>query len=135
MTLISWTDAFLTNIAEIDAQHRTLVDMVNRLHAAVRAGRDREALAEVLAGLIAYTRTHFAHEERLMSEHGYPEFAAHKAEHDRLTGRVMEFERRFREEGAPLTIELIIFLHDWLLKHILTVDRRYGPFLNARGVS
>ncbi len=134
MTLISWTDAFNTNIAEVDAQHRTLVEMVNRLHSAVRAGKDREALAEVLGGLIAYTKTHFEYEERLMSAHDYPEFAPHKAEHDRLTRQVIEFERRFREERAPVTIEVIMFLHDWLLKHILTEDKKYGPFLNARGV-
>jgi hemerythrin len=26
------------------------------------------------------------------------------------------------------------FLKDWLCKHILESDKRYGPFLNAKGV-
>ncbi len=135
MTLIAWTDVFLTNVRELDDEHRRLVDLVNLLHLAVRENRGREAVAEVVAGLIEYTQNHFAHEERLMTAHGYPDLPRHRGEHQRLTRQVLGFQPRLEGESAGrATMELLVFLHGWLIHHILAEDKRYGPFLNERGV-
>jgi len=33
-----------------------------------------------------------------------------------------------------MSVEVMEFLKDWLEKHILGTDRKYGPFLNDKGV-
>ncbi len=134
MALIVWTDVFLTNVRELDEEHRRLVELVNLLHLAVRQNSGREAVAEV-AGLIEYTRNHFAHEEHLLAAHGYPDLARHRGEHERLTRQVLDFQPRLEgESSGRATMELLVFLHGWLLHHILAEDKRYGPFLNEHGV-
>ena len=69
-----------------------------------------------------------------MQTHAYPDFLAHKSEHDHLTERVMDLQRGFRSNEVRLTIEAMEFLKDWLRHHILGSDKKYSPFLNTKGV-
>jgi hemerythrin-like metal-binding protein len=48
-----------------------------------------------LNSLVSYTRAHFASEERIMQQSGYPDIAVHKKEHEALAEKVVEFQRDF----------------------------------------
>jgi len=98
------------------------------------AGQGKDKLGQVLASLIKYTQTHFATEEKFMESRGYPDYAQHKCEHDRLTATVVDFQRKFQRNEVALTVDIMGFLKDWLVKHILGCDKKYVPFLNAQGV-
>ena len=132
--LFRWDATYSVNVAILDTQHRTLVSMINQLHQAMGEGVGKDKLGQILSDLINYTRDHFATEERLMQMHAYPDFLAHKSEHERLTEKVMDLQRRFRSNEAGLSIEVMEFLRDWLVKHIMGCDKKYSPFLNAKGV-
>jgi hemerythrin-like metal-binding protein len=132
--LFHWDDSFRVNIGVIDMQHQKLMSMVNELHQAMVEGSGKHKLGEILSNLIKYTRDHFATEERLMQSHACPDFLAHKCEHEHLTATVLDFQRRFLSNEVGLTIEVMDFLKDWLRNHILGSDKRYSPFLNAKGV-
>ncbi len=133
--LIQWSDALATGIAIFDGQHRKLVEMVNRLYAALRAGKSQEVLKSILDELVAYTRTHFGEEERLMQLHRYPELEAHRQAHANLMSRVEDFVTRYQAGSVSLGVDLMSFLKSWLLDHIQKIDRRYGPFLQSKGLS
>ncbi len=135
MPFLTWTNEYSVNVREIDAQHRKLMDMINRLYDAMREGRGAQATGQVLRELIDYTRAHFAYEERLLSQHGYPEFPGHKSEHDRLARKVTEFQQKFAAGNTMLALDLSKFLKDWLTTHILGTDKKYAAFLNGRGVA
>jgi hemerythrin-like metal-binding protein len=132
--LFHWDEFFRVNIGVIDMQHQKLVSMVNELHQAMVTGSGKDKLGAILSNLIKYTRDHFATEERLMQSHAYPDFLPHKSEHEHLCGMVVDFQRRFLSNEVGLTIEVMDFLKDWLRNHILGSDKRYSPFLNAKGV-
>lgn len=132
--LLHWDAAYSVNIAILDSQHRTLVSMINELHQAMGEGSGKDKLGQILSNLVKYTQSHFATEERLMQSHGYPDLPAHKAQHDHLTGTVMDFQRRFLSNEVGLSVEVMEFLRDWLVNHIMGSDKQYAPFLNARGV-
>jgi len=132
--LFRWDAAYSVNISILDTQHKNLVNMVNGLHQAMGEGTGKDQLGEILLNLVTYTQGHFTTEERLMQLHGYPDFPAHKAEHENLTNTVMEFKRRFLANEVGLTVEVMEFLRDWLIKHIQGSDKKYSPFLNAHGV-
>jgi hemerythrin len=134
MNLINWNDDLSVHIKEIDEQHRKLIDMINNLHSAMGSGRGNEAMGKVLAGLVDYTKTHFATEERLMAKHTYSGYLSHKAQHDALTKQVIDLYTKFQEGKAMVTVEVMNFLKDWLTKHIQDSDKKYGPFLNGKGV-
>ncbi|MFO0589675.1 MAG: bacteriohemerythrin [Polyangiaceae bacterium] len=132
---MEWNEKLSVGIAQFDNEHKKLVGMVNNLFDAVQAGRGKEQLGPILDGLITYTKTHFANEEKYMAQHAFPEMAAHKAEHDALTKQVLDVEKKFRAGAtAVLSMEVMNFLKNWLVKHIMGTDKHYGPYLNARGV-
>ncbi|MCK6447713.1 MAG: bacteriohemerythrin [Planctomycetes bacterium] len=135
MALMTWTDKYATGIASIDNQHKKLIELLNQLQDAMLAGSGNDAIAKILDGLVQYTVTHFAHEEKLFAAHGYIEAANHKAEHEKLAKKVAEFQREFKAGKTKLSVTVMNFLRDWLNSHILVTDMKYAPFLKAKGVS
>jgi len=134
MAYLNWTPDLSVGIARIDAEHRKIVAFLNELYAAMHAGQGREALGKVLNELLVYTGTHFATEERFMAEHGYPECADHTQRHRKMTEKVKELNRQYRDGTLTSPIQITNFLKDWLAKHIRETDKRYGPFLASKGV-
>lgn len=132
--LFPWSDIYSVKIGIVDGQHKKLVDIINRLHDAMREGQARERLGQILSDLIQYTQFHFSTEEKLMESRGYPDYVQHKVEHDRLASTVLDLQRKFQKNEIGLTVDVMQFLKDWLVKHILGSDKKYAPFLNAHGV-
>ena len=128
------TETYAVKVAGFDRQHRTLFRTVNELHEALHAGHGKDVVGKVLQRLIAYTASHFAEEEAAMEKSGYPDLAAHKADHKALVEQVLKFQKDF-EAGKPgVTISLMPFLQKWLCNHIMQTDKKYGPFLNGKGI-
>lgn len=134
MPIMSWTDAYSVGIAEIDKQHKKLIDLINALHEAMAKGQAKAVIGKVLGELISYCATHFATEERLFDQHGYADTAEHKEKHHKMTGKVLALQQQFEQGKATITLDVMDFLQQWLDKHILGTDKKYGPFLNSKGV-
>src|SRR5690349_16887152 len=127
--MFEWKSEYSVSIPSIDAQHQGLFRTAAELHAAMTSGQGKAALARVLDRLVQYTAAHFAHEERLMAQHSYPELPAHRAEHEALTKQVLDFQAKFQSGQALVTVQLLQFLKSWLEKHIQGTDARYTPYL------
>ncbi len=135
MAIVSWTPAMSVGIAKIDKEHQTLFDLMNKLHDGMLAGKGKETLGPVLAGLLDYTKTHFGDEEALLRKHGYPRFAEHLKLHEVFRGRVAELEAQVKAGTVAMSVSTLDFLRDWLSKHILGIDMQYKEFLASKGVS
>lgn len=129
MALITWNDNLMTNVAECDQQHKRLIELINSLHDAMKAGQGREILEKVLSSLTEYTVYHFGTEEALFQKHGYPKAAEHKRQHSELTRKVKELTDKLSKGQCTITLETLDFLTDWLKNHIQGSDKEYGPFL------
>ena len=127
--MFEWKDDYSVHVISIDNQHQTLFRMAGELHGAMIAGQARAVLAKILDRLVQYTAMHFAHEERLMRLHNYPDLPSHRAEHQALTTQVLKLQADFQGGKATITIQLLQFLKDWLEKHIKGSDMRYVPCL------
>lgn len=133
MALMDWNDRLSVGVEIIDSDHKKLVAMVNELHDAVKAARGKEVLGKVLDGLVAYTKTHFGHEEAEMARTKYPQTAEHTKEHVSLTKQVLDVQKKYQAGNtAVLSMEVMAFLRDWLLKHIQGSDKALGTFLTAQ---
>jgi len=133
--MFEWNNRYSVQIGSIDAQHQTLFRLAEELHTAMSAGRGKSALSRILDRLVQYTTVHFAHEERLMRLHDYPDFAAHKAQHEELTQKVQQFQAEFNAGKTTITVQLMIFLKDWLTGHIAGSDQKYAPLLKEKLVA
>jgi len=131
MAFFEWKDSYSVGVASLDARHKELIKIINRLNEIEARGGD---LAGVLNRLDWYVRHHFAFEESLMRGAGYAGLKAHIAEH-------RTFERWLRSGrfamraggGEARDIGKIIndYLKDWLKNHILVVDMDYKTVLAA----
>jgi hemerythrin len=132
MGLIAWKDSYSVNVDAFDAQHKRLVGYINELHDAMISGKAKDALSELLNGLVDYTRIHFASEEKLLTARKYPDLAAHISERQAFTRKVMEFVSAYQSGTAALSISVLDFLKGWLVNHILVSDKKYGAFLTSK---
>lgn len=135
MALIEWTEELAIGIPTIDGQHQRLVDLINELQVAMLERREKVVMSRIFGELVAATKTHFATEETLFAEHGYPGEAEHAHEHQHLAERVIDLKADFDAGNTAVTLEVMRFLREWLLKHILESDRAFAPFLRGRGVT
>lgn len=134
MSLLQWSDRLSVNIKEIDGQHQKLVDMVNRLHDAMKAGKADGILMQIVGEMKNYAAEHFGTEELHMQAHGYPDYAPHKNEHDKFVAKVVQVEGDLKSGKCAMSMEILDFLSNWLVNHIKGTDKKYSPFLNAAGV-
>jgi len=132
MPVIAWYDNLSVNIMEIDDQHKRLISMINELHDAMQEGKGSGVLGRVLDELISYTQIHFSTEERHMYKSGFPAYGDHKIEHDLLTKKVMEIKELHESGKSGLTIQVSIFLNDWLQRHIMGCDKVFGSYLKSK---
>lgn len=122
--LIEWTSDLNTGIQVIDNQHQRIVEYINKLDHAQRH-HSREEVGTVLDELVDYTLSHFAFEESLMEEAGYPFVNAHKKVHQLFVKRVADYQQRFKM-GEDIAEELLNTLKAWLINHIKNDDQDYG---------
>ena len=123
MALLVWVPELDTGIAEIDRQHRRIVDYINKLYE-LRSSPDREALGDVIGEMIDYTVSHFVFEESLIESAGYMFAGPHKTVHELFTRRVIEMQTRF-DAGEDVAAELHGMLSRWLFNHIRNEDTGY----------
>ena len=123
MALLVWVPELDTGIAEIDRQHRRIVDYINRLYE-LRSSPDREGLGDVIGEMIDYTVSHFVFEESLIESAGYMFAGPHKKVHELFTRRVIEMQTRF-DAGEDVAAELHGMLSRWLFNHIRNEDHGY----------
>jgi hemerythrin len=124
MAQFIWTEQLNIGIEVIDQQHRKIVDYINQLDDASCNGHPREEIAAVILQLKDYTRSHFAFEESMQEEAGYPLLDAHKKEHERFIQRVSDYQYQFTK-GEDVSKALSGMLITWLFNHIKRDDVDY----------
>ena len=129
-----WSEKYYVGIAFADAQHKQLVDIINRLHQALSEGKGRKVAGKTLDDLIRCARAHFAEEEKVLQSWGYPDFLAHHSQHECLAYRVFEFYQELMSDDASMSARCVDFLKDWLGEEILDADMKFAPFLKGKGV-
>ena len=132
MAYMEWRSTLAVGHEQIDREHRSLVDALNQLHAAMKMGKGKAELERVLTFLKDYTVSHFKAEEAMMQKHGYPGTGVHLAAHADLVKQVSAFVTDYQSGKVLLTGAVFNFLESWLVRHIMSEDKALGDFLNGR---
>jgi len=128
-TMFVWTDDWAVGVREIDADHQRLCALAQSMHRAMLDGRSKAFVEELLARLLDYTDYHFTHEERLMTRIGYPGMRQHQREHEKLRSEVRAMQARAASGEVTMTIEVMLFLMNWLRQHTVASDQRITAYM------
>jgi hemerythrin-like metal-binding protein len=127
MAFIEWQDLFETGIELVDEQHQKLFDMVNRLDA-LTSGQSvaPDTIDQAFGELLGYTGRIFQAEERIMRQVLFSEAARHVLLHKDMTNQLKSLMSRVGQDGDISYTELLRFVADWAVKHIMTEDQKIG---------
>jgi hemerythrin-like metal-binding protein len=129
-----WKESYSVGIAQIDDEHRRLIELLNKFQAAYKYHMGEEFEQQALKALVDYTKYHFKNEESLMQKYDYPDFNGHVEQHRAMIAEVDSFVRQYEEKGHEALEGVVLYLQGWLIKHINGTDKQYSSFLNERGV-
>lgn len=130
--VVNWTTAYSVRIEKIDRQHQHLFSLVALLEEAVMHNRGGEVFDRILKEMRHYTSYHFLTEERLMELYEYPNFEAHRLEHEQFIEKVMAFDF-FPDSSEKQAEEALNFLTHWIESHIKKEDPKFGDFCIEKG--
>ena len=135
---IIWNDTFLTGINRIDDQHKVLVNTLNEANTRLANGVTRDLLEQITRDLLSYAIYHFETEEGLMREYDYEAGSdaaetRHREEHRSFSQQVVKLREGLRDGRLVTREELLSFLNQWLVNHILHTDKQFGEFLIKQG--
>lgn len=123
---------YYIGIALIDEEHQQLFSYANEayelLHEEFTPDK-YDNISDILGKLRAYTRKHFADEEAYMESIGYKRLFTQKIQHQEFIDRLDELDLEHLGEAADQQqqiAEILNFLTDWLINHILHVDGLIG---------
>ena len=128
MKKITWSEAFSVGVADLDAQHQKIIELINTLENSSEEQGDSDSVAYVLNEMHSYIIEHFSTEEGMLKKKKYPGLEAQKASHDAF---IKEFSHiclqveRDRESGVQHLME---YLSDWWTRHILEDDMKYKRY-------
>jgi len=141
MALFKWKDSYSCKIARIDAQHKKLFELGSKLTELLSLKDEYDHYDEIIKALkemVDYTKYHFKTEEELMKKYGYDNVAlvAHKKEHQQFIDKVAQMvSKDIDADQQGFLLELVDFICEWIVNHILKTDKQYEEFFQSCGLS
>lgn len=122
---------------EMEQVHQEEIDMINDLaESLVAIGLGTKAaddLDTLFKEIIEHTQAHFANENRLMLEYGFPAYEIHSGEHTNfLSALEVEYRHWILEHDVPrLQGFLQEYWKGWFMQHVSTMDRVTASFIES----
>ena len=129
-----WKPDYVFDIKEIDEQHKHFVGILDRMYDSTIQGLHQEELGDLLKELADYASDHFATEEKYFDKFDYPEAVEHKAKHQELRDKIQDFIEEAKNNKVDISNELLDFLEDWLVDHLLNLDKKYVECFHSHGL-
>lgn len=125
---LRWDDRFNVGHPRIDHEHQVFLDLIRSVHRAAEDGATAERVHRLLTEVRKYADFHFYSEENLMLDCAYPDYEAHRGEHQRLLASLDDKLQRYRG-GALGLADLVEFLFTWFALHTTGSDKKIAAYL------
>lgn len=124
-----WSDDLTMGIPMIDADHRAILDLIGQLRQAYDQPEADAAARIALYRIARYADQHFTREESMLAQANYPYLPQHKQRHDTFRAYVATVNDT--SDHLPEVGELLSWLVDWWVGHIVTEDKMYRDHMLA----
>jgi hemerythrin len=131
-TVVAWSNAYSVGVKLIDDQHKGLIDLTNDFAEICEKGGGAVEIyfMKVVQAAVKYVKTHFTTEEIIMDRLHYPDFLAHKKEHEDFVAEVLKEVKEFEAGQKLAPLAFVNYLQQWVLNHIAKSDKKYGLFFD-----
>jgi len=126
MAFLPWKPEYSVKNDLMDKQHQVLVEMINKMHDAMKSGKGSKEAVIIVTEMIEYSAMHFTSEEALMAKFNYAGLTDHKKDHQAFMAKANEFQSQINTGSFTLSMDIANFLKDWLTNHILVNDMAYS---------
>lgn len=126
MVLVHWKDDYSVGAAEVDDEHKALIERINRVHDRLMTENEPSAVAAFFEDLISAITVHFALEERFLNERGYEKLPQQREDFERLLDEILGLIDEFDRDEETDREDLAARLDGWLSSHSETHDARLG---------
>jgi len=126
MELFKWYKSYSVNNEELDNHHKRLCNILNLLYENCLINDQPNCLDYILEELVSYSNYHFTAEEQYMRNIGYKDIDKQIIEHKAFTQKTLELQKVVNKNDFELTKELIVFLGNWFLHHVIDEDKKYS---------
>lgn len=120
-------DTFQTGIPFIDEEHKTLFDIIGKIHMTIQTElvHDKfDAIMNILDELREYTRVHFSDEENYMRQIGYEGLNQQELLHQKFIDVLDGLDLGDIDDNQEAYLyDFLEFLQNWLINHILKIDK------------
>lgn len=126
---IKWKDDYLVGHNILDQHHRKMLSLINNLYTAMISKASDSNLNSAFNGAVDYAHLHFKAEESILLSIKHPLLAEQEKYHK------MYFDKINNIIGGSLAVpgafaeDLLRFLKEWWLHHIIREDKQYAPYL------
>lgn len=128
---VRWGPHMTVGFDELDADHASIIEALNALVEAHDRHLGRDQVDRLFDALMSTVLGHFAREERVMTESGYPGLSYHAGEHQRLRQRLEQLQAgEIHETDETMRADVRAFLTNWLYGHVLVDDFAYRGHLH-----
>lgn len=129
MQKIEWIDTFSVGIEEMDLQHKKLIEIINELIEHQDVNSDSEVISHTLTKMTDYIKYHFTYEEEYLKSIDYPQLVSHELEHLDFIEKTTNFCIGTLNVEKNISEDILKFLKEWLIDHILKSDMKYKEFV------
>ena len=134
MEKIIWKREYSVGVERLDRQHQRIISVINKLIAKPRIFSKSGTISEVLSELNSYVSEHFLLEEQLLEENNYPSLIDHSKKHTEYGERIADFCLKSMKKNKNVHEELLSYLGEWWIGHILYEDMKYKSFFEEKGI-
>lgn len=132
---ITWKPTYSVGISEIDEQHKRFVVLINDLYDAVEIGSEEIVMGDIIGQLAAYADYHFSTEEMYFDRFNYEKSSEHKKAHQVFRKKIEIFKNKYQGNEHTIAKEVMVFMKDWISKHIQEIDKAYMECFKENGLS
>ena len=128
--MIQWKDEYSVGIDFVDEQHQQWFVIANKIYELLNNHLvlDKyDRIVEIIEELKDYSRYHFNAEEEHMKSIGYRKFLSQKVAHTEFLEKMDAIDLTRIDDGQNEYLhEILNFVMDWLVYHILKQDKLIG---------
>ena len=128
--MYEFKEEYVTGIASVDAEHKRLFEIADEAYQLTKEEflvDKYDQVRHILGELKDYALQHFEHEEAYMESIHYKHMFIQKVQHDQFREKINDMNLEHLDENTDAMLaEILDYLTNWLIKHILEHDKQIG---------